>query len=94
MTLLARGVHCEPVLSLDGCPILVAVDHLHREVQRRPVLPGENPYTVSALLWEHLDLVDPEYSRRGPMRDRAAGVVALLCTSYALERALTLMGLG
>jgi hypothetical protein len=64
MNLLARGVHRCPVLSSDGNPIIISVDHNHHEVQRRAILPGENPVSVAAILWEHLDLVDPEHSRR------------------------------
>jgi hypothetical protein len=85
MSLLPRGVHREPVLSCDGHPIIISVNHLSQEIQRRVILPGENVYSVVALLWEHLDAVDPEYSRRD-LVTRAAQVAALLCTTYALER--------
>lgn len=72
MTLLPRGVHRCPVLSPDGSPIVISVDHKHQEVQRRVILPGENPFTVVATLWEHLDLRDPDHSRRQDPARRVA----------------------
>ena len=74
MTLLARGVHRCPVLSREGHPVFVSVDHNHCEVQRMVLMPGENPYDISAALWEHLDTVDPEHSRRGGLRLENGGL--------------------
>jgi hypothetical protein len=53
------------------------------------ILPGENIYTVVAILWEHLDAVDPEYSRRDLVSrsTRVAGLVAAVCcTAFAFDR--------
>jgi hypothetical protein len=92
MDLLPRGVHREPVLNCDGNPILISVNHQHYEVQPRVILPGENVYTVVAILWEHLDAVDPEYSRR-QMPARVAGLVAAACcTAFAIDRLVVLLG--
>jgi hypothetical protein len=86
MALLSRGVHREPVLSCDGHPIMISVNHLGQEVQRRVILPGENPVRVAAILWEHLDLVDPEHTRRGFDRGQIASLAAACCTAFALNR--------
>jgi hypothetical protein len=94
MSLLPRGVHREPVLSCDGNPIVISVDHQGQEVQRRVILPGENPIEVVALLWEHLDQLDPEHSRRNHVARNAqvAGLVAGLCSAFAIDRLIVLMG--
>jgi hypothetical protein len=95
MSLLPRGVHREPVLSCDGNPIVISVNHEHCEVQRRVILPSENVYSVVALLWEHLDAVDPEHSRRDLVTRSAqvSGLVAaILCTAFAIDRLVVLMG--
>jgi hypothetical protein len=95
MSLLPRGVHREPVLSCDGQPIVISVNELHQEVQRRVILPGENVYNVVALLWEHLDAVDPEHSRRD-LASRSAQVSGLVaatfCTAFAIDRLTVLLG--
>jgi hypothetical protein len=93
--LLPRGVHREPVLSCNGHPIVISVDHQGQEVQRRVILPGENPIEVVALLWEHLDQLDPEHSRRNYVARSAqvSGLVAaILCTAFAIDRLIVLLG--
>jgi hypothetical protein len=95
MDLLPRGVHREPVLSCDGQPIVISVNNEHQEVQRRVILPGENMYSVVAILWEHLDAVDPEHSRRniGARSAQVSGLVAaILCAAFGMDRLAVLLG--
>ena len=73
------------MLSPEGHPVFVSVDHNHCEVQRMVLLPGENPYDISAALWEHLDEVDPEYSRRNGLRMEGGGLAHVpLITSMGM----------
>ena len=68
MSLLPRGVYCAPYLSLDGFPVLLAVDADHRLVAVREVGDGDDSLRVFDQMYATLDALDqprPANQREG-----------------------------
>ena len=60
MSLVERGVYVRPYLTADGRTVVVAIDHLSRDVGQIVLEPDDNPYSAVIELWGLLDLADPE----------------------------------